>query len=70
MVTYGEASSIAPTDIIIGSFSQNSECPNKRTKITKTMGRIWGAIACELRESNQIRGEKKLEVKLCNKDDF
>ena len=40
MMTYGEASEIAPTDRMIGSLSEFADNENKRTEITKMMGRI------------------------------
>ena len=42
MVTYGEASEIAPTDRIIGSFSEFSVNVYKRTKNIRIAGKIWG----------------------------
>ena len=40
MMTYGEASEIAPTDRMIGSFSEFADNENARTKASITTGRI------------------------------
>ena len=45
MVTYGEASEIAPTDRMIGSFRYLCVTTKKTRMTNKIIGNTWGAIA-------------------------
>ena len=54
-MTYGEASEIAPTDRIIGSFSEFSVIVYKRTRNIRIAGKIWGAIGREEKEENVMK---------------
>ena len=53
-MAYGEASEIAPTDRIIGSFSEFSVIVYKRTRNIRIAGKIWGAMGREEKEENVI----------------